>query len=58
MAHAFAAHLGQGYLDAALLTDDTAVLHALVLAAKAFIVLDRTKNPGTEQPIALGLNVR
>jgi hypothetical protein len=53
MAHAVAAHLGQGHLDAALLADDAAVLHPLVLAAQALVVLDRPEDPGAEQPVAL-----
>ena len=49
MAHPFAAHLGQGDLDAAFLADDAAVLHALVLAAQALVVLDRAEDTGAEQ---------
>src|SRR4029078_2227072 len=41
VAHALAAHLGLDDLDAALLADHAAVLHALVLAAVALVVLDR-----------------
>src|SRR3546814_1349028 len=37
VAHALAAHLGQGDLDAALFADNAAVLHALVLAAQALV---------------------
>jgi hypothetical protein len=44
MPHALAAHLAERHLDAALLADDTAILHALVLAAQALIVLDRTED--------------
>src|ERR1700749_3306627 len=55
MPHALAAHLGQGDLDTALLADDAAELHPLVLAAQALVVLDRTKDTGTEQPIAFRL---
>jgi hypothetical protein len=55
VAHALAAHLGQGDLDAALLADDALVLHPLVLAAQALVVLDRPENAGAEQPVALGL---
>src|SRR6185437_567316 len=53
MAHAVAAHLGQGDLDAAFLADDAAVLHALVLAAQALVILDRAKDAGAEQPVPL-----
>ena len=55
MPHALAAHLGMGHLDAALLANDPLVLHALVLAAKALVVLDRSENFGAEQPLGLGL---
>jgi hypothetical protein len=55
MAHALAADLGDGHLDAALLADDALILHALVLAAQALIVLDRTEDARAEQAVALGL---
>src|SRR5207248_366213 len=55
MAHAVAAHLRQGDLDAAFLADDAAILHALVLAAQALVVLDRPEDPGAEQPVPLRL---
>ena len=55
VAHAFAPDLGLDHLDAALLADDAAVLHALVLAAQALVILDGTENPRAEQPVALGL---
>ena len=55
MAHALAAHLGEGHLDAALLADDAAVLHALVLAAQALVVLDRSEDAGAEQAVTLRL---
>jgi len=55
VAHALAPHLGQCDLDAALLADDALVLHALVFAAQALIVLHRTENTGTEQAVPLGL---
>src|SRR5205823_10247928 len=55
MAHAVAAHLRQGDLDAALLANDAAVLHARVLAAQALVILDRAKDPGAEQPVPLRL---
>src|SRR5947209_6617518 len=55
MAHAVSPDLGEGYLDAAFLADDAAILHPLVLAAQAFVILDRPKDPGAEQPIALRL---
>src|SRR6185369_10422108 len=55
MAHALAAHFGKGDFDAALLADDAAILHALVLAAQALVVLDRPKDTGAEQTIPLRL---
>src|SRR5438874_6120693 len=55
MAHAVAPHLRQGDLDAAFLADDAAILHALVLAAQALVILDRAKDPGAEQPVAFRL---
>ena len=53
--HTLAAHLGQGDLGAALFALHTAVLHALVLAAQALVVLDRSEDRGTEQTLALWL---
>ena len=55
VAHALAAHLGLDDLDAALLADDATVLHALVLAAVALVVLHRTEDLGAEQTITLRL---
>src|SRR5262249_4790485 len=43
------------HLDAALFADDALVLHALVLAAQALIVLDRAEDARTEQAVTLGL---
>ena len=53
--HALAANLGERDFDTALLTDNPLVLHALVLAAQALVVLHRAKNLGTEQTVALRL---
>src|SRR6478609_3596633 len=55
MAHALAANLGNGHLDAALFADDALVLHALVFAAQALVVLHRTEDARAEQAVALGL---
>src|SRR3546814_9564498 len=55
MAHALAADLGDGHFDAALFAHDALVLHALVLAAQALIVLNRPEDTGAEQAVALGL---
>ncbi len=43
------------HLDAALLADDALVLHALVLAAQALVVLDRAEDARAEQAVALRL---
>src|SRR5262245_13193020 len=55
MAHALAPHPAQGYLDRALLADDALVLHALVFAAQALVVLDRAEDARAEQAVALRL---
>src|SRR5450759_2694687 len=55
VAHALAAHLGAGDLDAAALADDALVAHALVLAAVALPVLGGTEDALAEQTVTLGL---
>src|SRR5437763_14101315 len=55
MAHAIAPDLRQGDLDPAFLADDAAILHALVLAAQALVVLDRPEDASAEQPVPLRL---
>src|SRR5713226_5886146 len=55
MAEALAADLAKSDFDAALIADNSAVLHALVLAAQAFPVGDGAKNLGAEQAVTLGL---
>ena len=55
VAEALAADLAQGDFDAALVADNAAVLHPLVLAAQAFPVGDGAKNLGAEEAVALGL---
>jgi len=55
VAEALAAHLGLRDLDAALVANHAAVLHALVLAAEALPVGDRPEDLRAEQPVALGL---
>ena len=55
VAHALAAHARPGDLDAALVADDARELHALVLAARALVVLGRAEDAGAEQPVALRL---
>jgi hypothetical protein len=51
VAHALTANFGQRNFNTAFLADDAAILHALVFAAKAFVILDRTKDTGTEQAV-------
>ena len=55
MAHALAANFCQGDLDAALLADETLVLHALVLAAQTLVVLNRAKDARAEEAVPLRL---
>src|SRR5690606_41142295 len=55
MAHALAAHARERDLDPALLADDALVLHALVLAAQALVVLDRTEDARAEQAVTFRL---
>ena len=55
VAEALAAHLGLDDLDAALLAHDPAVLHALVLAAVALVVLHRAEDLGAEEAVPLRL---
>ena len=55
MAHALAPDARERHLDAALLADDALVLHALVLAAQALVVLDRAEDARAEQAVALRL---
>src|SRR5690606_41291081 len=55
VAHTFATHLGDDDFTTTLFADDAAVLQALGLAAKTFVVLDRTEDLGAEQAVALGL---
>ena len=55
MTHAVTADLGLRDFNAALLADHATVLQALVLAAQAFVVLDRAKDLGAEQAVTLRL---
>ena len=55
VAHALTAHFGQGDFDAALFADHAAVFQALVFAAQALVILDRAKDFGAEQAVALRL---
>ncbi len=53
--HALTAHLRQRDFNAALFADDAAMLQAFVLAAQTFVILDRAKDLGAEQTVALRL---
>src|SRR3981081_3407071 len=55
VAHALAPHAAERDFDRALLADDALVLHALVFAAQALVVLDRAEDARAEQPVTLGL---
>src|SRR5438309_11157490 len=55
VAHALAADFGLRDFDAALVADDAAMLHALVLAAEAFPIGDRAEDLRAEQTVALRL---
>ena len=55
VAHALAAHLREGHLDAAAVADHAAIADALVLAAMALPVLDRTEDALAEQAVLLRL---
>ena len=50
-----AANLAVNHLDAALFAHDATVLHALVLAAQALVVLDGPEDLRAKQPVALRL---
>ena len=55
MAHTLAAHFLEGNFNAAFLADDAAILHALIFAAEALVILDRAKDPSAEKAITLRL---
>src|SRR6185437_6871294 len=55
VSEALAADLRHRDFDAALVADDAAVLHALVLAAEALPVGDGAEDAGAEQPVPLRL---
>src|SRR4029079_19352259 len=55
MDHALAPHARKRHLDRAFLADDALVFHALVLAAQALVVLDRTEYARAEPAVALRL---
>src|ERR1700759_4893678 len=49
MAHAFAAHPGQGHFHTATIADHAAMFDAFILAAGTFPVLDRTEDALAEK---------
>src|ERR1700680_787172 len=55
MTHAVTAHLLHGDFDTAFLANDALVLHALVFAAQALVVLYGPEDAGAEEPIPLRL---
>src|SRR5690606_3450991 len=55
VAETLAAHLALNDLDTALLADDPAVLHALVLAAVALVVLHGSEDLRAEEAVPLRL---
>src|SRR5690606_26945880 len=55
MAHAFAANARQRDFNATLFADNALELHALILAAQAFIVLYWTKNARAEETVTFRL---
>ena len=55
MPHALAPHFGKRDFNAALFANDTLVLHALVLAAQAFVILHGSKNARAKKSIAFRL---
>jgi len=55
VAQALTPSLGQSDFDAALVADDSTMLHALVFAAQAFPISNRAKDAGAEESVALRL---
>src|SRR5271166_1382464 len=55
MPHAVASDFGEGDLHATLLANDAAILHTLVLAAQALVILNRAEDSSAEQTIAFRL---
>ena len=53
--HALTPHLGKSDFNTALFANHATVFEAFVLAAQTFIVLDRSKNLGTEQAVTFRL---
>ena len=55
MSHPLAPHFLQRDFHAAFFADYAAILHALVFAAEAFVILDRPKDPRAEQAVTFRL---
>ena len=55
VSHTLTTHCRLGHFNATLLTDDAAMLHPLVLATQALVVLHRAKDLGTEKTITFRL---
>ena len=55
MTHTFPPNLRQSDLDTAFFTYDALEFHSLILAAKAFVILDRTEDAGAEQAVTFRL---
>src|SRR5215831_17180003 len=55
MPHAVAPNLREGNLDTTLFANDPPILHTLVLAAQALVILDRTEDTSAEQAIPFWL---
>src|SRR5713101_7294258 len=55
VAESFTPHFRERHFHAALVADDAAMLHPLVLAAQAFPIRYRTENARAEQTISLRL---
>ena len=55
MTHTLTTNLCQRDFNATLLTDNTAMLEALVLTTETLVVLNRTKDLGAEKAVTLWL---
>ncbi len=55
MSKTLTTHFGLNHLDATLLADDAAMLHALVLAADTLVVFDRPEDLRAKKSVSLGL---
>ena len=51
VAHTLTTNFSQRNFNTTFFTNDTLVLHTLVLATQTFVILDRTENLGTEQTV-------